>query len=92
MWEVSKDNPPLPKNQPPVCGAIMWSRSLFFRIKKTILKFQTYCPLEDTEDGKLTIRKYIDLGKALRNYENEQHAGWLRTSEQEAVDLLKMPV
>jgi len=92
LWEKNKDNPIIPKNQPPVCGAIMWSRGLFFRIKKTILQFQSYCTLSDTEEGKLTIRKYIELGKALRNYENDRHAVWRAKSEPEAIELLKMPV
>ena len=92
LWEKNKHAPIIPKNQPPVCGAIMWSRGLFFRIKKTILQFQSNGFLEDSEEGKLTIRKYIELGKALRNYENDQHAAWRDKSEQEAIELLKMPV
>jgi len=92
LWEKNKHKPIIPKNQPPVCGAIMWSRGLFFRIKKTILQFQSNGFLEDSEEGKRTIRKYIELGKGLRNYENDLHAVWLNKSEDDAIVLLKMPV
>ena len=47
-----KDNPPLSKNQPPVAGAISWSRSLFQRIKHTVLRFQTMKELIDSDAGK----------------------------------------
>ncbi len=45
-------NPPISKNQPPVAGAISWSRSLFQRIKQTVLRFQTMKELIDSEAGK----------------------------------------
>ena len=47
-----KGNPPVAKNQPPVAGAISWSRSLFQRIKHTVLRFQTMKELIDSEAGK----------------------------------------
>ena len=47
-----KDDPPIPKSQPPVAGAINWSRSLFQRIKQTVLRFQTKKELIDSEAGK----------------------------------------
>ena len=36
----------------PVAGAISWSRSLFQRIKQTVLRFQTMKELIDSEAGK----------------------------------------
>ena len=47
-----KDKPPVSKNQPQVAGAISWSRSLFQRIKNTVLRFQTMKDLIDSEAGK----------------------------------------
>ena len=44
--------PPVLKDQPPVAGAIMWCRSLFQRIKGTVLRFQTMKDLFDSEKGK----------------------------------------
>ena len=47
-----RNQPPISKNQPPVAGAISWSRSLFQRIKHTVLRFQTMKELIDSEAGK----------------------------------------
>lgn len=44
------------KNKPPVAGAISWARSIFYRIKRPILKFlsreETFIPKEDTRENK----------------------------------------
>uniref|UniRef100_A0A2K5RGE7 Dynein axonemal heavy chain 10 n=1 Tax=Cebus imitator TaxID=2715852 RepID=A0A2K5RGE7_CEBIM len=45
------ENPPLCKNHPPVAGAIYWERSLFFRIKHTILRFQEVQEILDSDQG-----------------------------------------
>ena len=41
IFKTHKANPPVAKNQPKVAGAIAWSSSLFQRIKKTIVRFQS---------------------------------------------------
>ena len=53
------------KNMPPVAGGISWARSIFYRIKRPIIKFLTK---EDTLDKDLfqTIKKeYKDLAKMI---------------------------
>lgn len=52
LFEDNKRSPPISKTQPPVAGAISWSRSLFQRIKHTVLRFQTMKELIDSEAGK----------------------------------------
>lgn len=39
MFKDGINNPPIYKNQPPVAGAIAWSRSLFHRNKRTVLRW-----------------------------------------------------
>lgn len=41
IFNSNKANPVVTKNQPKVAGAIAWSSSLFHRIKKTIIRFQS---------------------------------------------------
>ena len=41
IFQKNKDHPPLAKNQPKIAGSISWSHSLFNRIKKTIVRFQS---------------------------------------------------
>ena len=50
--QENRESPPISKNQPPVAGAIMWARSLFQRIKGTVLRFQTMKELFDSDAGK----------------------------------------
>lgn len=58
LFEENKLNPPIFKTQPPVAGAISWSRSLFQRIKHTVLRFQTMKELIDSEAGKAVSLLY----------------------------------
>jgi dynein heavy chain len=41
IFKKNKNDPPIAKNQPKVAGSIAWSHSLFNRIKKTIVRFQS---------------------------------------------------
>ena len=53
LFKANADKPPIFKNQPPVAGAISWERSLFLRIKHTILRFQEMEDMLNSEQGKL---------------------------------------
>ncbi len=52
IFQHNRTNPPVNKNQPPYSGAIAWSRSLFRRIKHTMLRLHTKEALMQTELGK----------------------------------------
>jgi dynein heavy chain len=62
-------NPPVAKNQPKVAGAINWCRSLFTRIKKSIVRFQVVPEMLTSELGKSVTKKYITVAKSMREYE-----------------------
>lgn len=52
LFLESTTQPPVAKGQPPVAGAISWARSLFQRIKHTVVRFHTMKELFDSEEGK----------------------------------------
>lgn len=52
LYQEGKHTPPLFKNQPPVAGSVFWERSLFLRMKNTIIKFLTMEDMMMTERGK----------------------------------------
>jgi dynein heavy chain len=56
LFQESKSSPPLYKNQPPVAGSVNWEKSLFHRMKRTILRFMTLETMMQTEQGK-AVRK-----------------------------------
>lgn len=69
LFESGKDDPPLAKNQPPTAGAIAWERSLFQRIKHTIIRFQSAEEMLNTEAGKsvsssFRMRTDLSVGRA----------------------------
>jgi len=52
LYQEGKAAPALFKNQPPVAGSIFWERSLFLRMKNTIIKFLTMEDMMMTDRGK----------------------------------------
>lgn len=82
LFEKQKDNPPIARNQPPVAGAISWSRSLFHRIKRTVLKFQSMKDtLAENEEGMTAKTKYLSVARKIKAYEDGLFESWLRSIE-----------
>ncbi|XP_063051673.1 dynein axonemal heavy chain 10 [Engraulis encrasicolus] len=76
-----KDSPPLNKNQPPVAGAIYWERSLFYRIKNTIIRFLEVEEMLESEQGKMVKAKYLEVGMRMRDYEVKKYESWREETE-----------
>ncbi|XP_037672459.1 dynein heavy chain 10, axonemal isoform X6 [Choloepus didactylus] len=83
------DSPPLYKNHPPVAGAIYWERSLFYRIKQTILRFQEVEGILDSERGREVKQKYLEVGRRMKDYEDTKYEHWKETTEQILPTLMK---
>ncbi|NXN31871.1 DYH10 protein, partial [Nycticryphes semicollaris] len=82
-------DPPLYKNQPPVAGAISWSRSLFYRIKHTIMRFQEVEGLLASEHGKEVKQIYLQVAKRMKAYEDQKYSHWRNETEHMLPLLLK---
>uniref|UniRef100_A0A663MH87 Dynein heavy chain tail domain-containing protein n=1 Tax=Athene cunicularia TaxID=194338 RepID=A0A663MH87_ATHCN len=82
-------DPPLYKNHPPVAGAIYWSRSLFYRIKHTIIRFQEVEDLLASERGKEVKQIYLQVAKTMKEYEEQKYNQWRDGTEQILPVLLK---
>ncbi|XP_064612357.1 LOW QUALITY PROTEIN: dynein axonemal heavy chain 10-like [Liolophura sinensis] len=89
LFKQYKDNPPLHKNHPPVSGSIYWERSLFHRIKHTIIRFQNMEDMMTSEMGKSVRAKYLSVGKQMKQYEEEKYELWRQHVEQILPSLLK---
>ncbi|XP_045152663.1 dynein axonemal heavy chain 10 [Echinops telfairi] len=83
------DNPPLYKNHPPVAGAIYWERSLFYRIKHTILRFQEVEEILEGDRGREVKQKYLEVGKRMKEYEDQKYEQWKELTEQTLPTLMK---
>ena len=82
LFEKQKAKPPIARNQPPVAGAISWSRSLFYRIKRTVLKFQSMKDmLAGSEEGVMAKNKYLFVARNIKEYEDALFESWLTSIE-----------
>uniref|UniRef100_H2ZL68 Dynein heavy chain tail domain-containing protein n=1 Tax=Ciona savignyi TaxID=51511 RepID=H2ZL68_CIOSA len=70
-------DPPLTKNQPPVAGAISWERSLFNRMKHTIIRFQSVDDMLMTDQGKSAKAKYLSVARQMKDYEDNKYQQWI---------------
>lgn len=66
LFQGFKEEPPLNKNNPPTAGAIYWDRSLFHRIKHTIIRFTSLEDMMTTEMGKAVIVAFFCISHLLQ--------------------------
>jgi len=91
LFNAGRSNPPRTKNQPPVAGSIQWSRALFWRVKKSMLRFNNHALLEG-EQGQEIRNKYIALGRDMRSFANDLFAKFCVDSVKKVMDRLKQPI
>lgn len=89
LFKANADNPPIFKNQPPVAGAISWERSLFLRIKHTILRFQEMEDMLNSEQGKVASKKYLIVARQMKEYEDRKYEAWKEQVESNLLIYLK---
>jgi dynein heavy chain, axonemal len=92
LFFAGKDTPPCQKNQPPVSGAIAWSRGLFGRVKKTMLLFSANKDMMDTPEGKKATDFYVQVGKEMREYEKKTFMAWRAMADQTTLSHLRAPL
>ncbi|KAG9487629.1 hypothetical protein GDO78_007442 [Eleutherodactylus coqui] len=89
LFMKNLENPPLYKNHPPVAGAIYWQRSLFLRIKHTIVRFLEMEEMLSSEHGKMAKAKYLEVARRMKEYEDKKYEAWKENTDQILPSLLK---
>lgn len=89
IFEENKDDPPLYKNQPPVAGSINWEKSLFHRMKQTMLRFRTLNEMMESEMGRSIQAKYLKIGREMRSHSQHKHERWYTEAESSLPLMLK---
>jgi len=92
LFDSNQEMPPTFKNQPPIAGAIAWSKALFFRIKKSIIRFQSYGDMMAGEEGQLVTKYYVQVGRQIRTFETSLFEDWKVKVEDAVVQHLKNPI
>ncbi|XP_037633762.1 dynein heavy chain 10, axonemal [Sebastes umbrosus] len=81
IFEAEKNKPPLDKNEPPVAGAIRWVRSLFHRIKYSILPILKVPEMLKSEQGKVAKSRYVEMAMQFKDYQIKKYENWLAETE-----------
>ncbi|KAJ3224095.1 Dynein heavy chain 10, axonemal [Clydaea vesicula] len=89
IFKTNKGNPTVTKNQPKVAGAISWSSSLFHRIKKTIIRFQSLQDMLQSDQGRAVTKKYLSVARSMREYEEQLYQQWCQNVEVNSLQYLK---
>ena len=89
IFSAYQDAPPLHKNHPPMAGSIFWCRSLFFRIKHTIITFQAMDDMIKSEQALEARSNYLLVGRKMRDYEETKFSQWQEEVEALLPGLLK---
>ncbi|XP_076804944.1 dynein axonemal heavy chain 10-like [Clavelina lepadiformis] len=89
LFRQSANEPPLTKNQPPVAGAIAWERSLFNRMKHTIIRFQSVDDMLATDQGRAAKAKYLHVARQMKDYEDAKYLQWIEYVEAALPGFLK---
>jgi len=92
QFESQKSNPPISRNLPFVAGSISWARSLFVRIKKTMVRFDLKEEQHRFPEANEVVEFYVKVGKTVRSYEQQLFTTWCDKMDQTIVDYLKAPL
>jgi|JI9StandDraft_1071089.scaffolds.fasta_scaffold63556_5 dynein heavy chain len=93
LFNMHKENPPIPKNMPPTAGKIAWARSIMNRIKGPIFKFKTKEGLLTKDEGPEVTKRYITLSKQLDvEYEEKIFTAWNSKNTEHAISDLKLNI
>lgn len=69
VYEKHKNNPPVPRNAPPIAGNIMWARQLLRRIEEPMRKFASNQTIMGSKEAKRVVRVYNRVAQTLIKFE-----------------------
>eukprot|EP01035_Chromulina_nebulosa_P019288 gene19288-25148_t len=92
LYNIYKENPPIPPNLPPISGALTWCRGLLERIQIPIDRLKLFDSIIDREDTKEVLKLYLNLSNHLNEYNNEKIDTWGKSIESSSQSKLKNPL
>ncbi|XP_068050765.1 dynein axonemal heavy chain 5-like isoform X2 [Anomalospiza imberbis] len=82
LYQKEKENPPIPRNMPPVTGKIMWAQQLFRKIDHPMMFLKKKTTLLKTMEMKKVIKNYNKMAAVLLEFELIYHRAWCRFVDQ----------
>ena len=77
-YNKNKENPPIPRDLPPIAGRIAWIRQFYQHITSPIQVFQRFSDLMKTNEAKKAIKGYNKMARVLVEYEVLHHQAWIK--------------
>uniref|UniRef100_A0A8C4U7Q9 Dynein axonemal heavy chain 5 n=1 Tax=Falco tinnunculus TaxID=100819 RepID=A0A8C4U7Q9_FALTI len=82
LYQKQKENPPIPRNIPPVTGKIMWAQQLYRKIDHPMTFLKTKTTLLKTLEMKKVVKSYNKMASVLLEFELIYHRAWCRFADQ----------
>ncbi|KAL2308160.1 hypothetical protein Nmel_001164 [Mimus melanotis] len=82
LYQKEKENPPIPRNIPPVTGKIMWAQQLFRKIDHPMMFLKKKTTLLKTVEMKKVIKNYNKMAAVLLEFEIIYHRAWCSFADQ----------
>ncbi|XP_067147242.1 dynein axonemal heavy chain 5-like [Apteryx mantelli] len=82
LYQKQKENPPVPRNIPPVTGKIMWAQQLYRKIDHPMKFLKKKSTLLKTLEMKKIVKSYNKMTAVLLEFELLYHRAWCRFADQ----------
>lgn len=77
LFRREKDNPPLPRNFPPIAGRIKWARSLHAHLEDLAKSVSGHPVLKTLPSTSELMRRYTSVSAILKAYEEDLKNTWM---------------
>ncbi|XP_033097914.1 dynein heavy chain 5, axonemal-like [Anneissia japonica] len=78
LYQKNKEDPPVPRDMPPVSGKISWARQLFRRIQQPMDVIKVEVNIMKSPEAKRIIRNYNRMASVLMEFELLYHRAWVK--------------
>jgi len=82
LYDKEKQDPPIPRNLPPVAGNITWCRHLLKRIEEPMKQFESNQNVLAGKEAKRIIKMYNKVAKTLVAFEYLWYQAWVQSIDQ----------
>ena len=91
LYMQHRDDPPIPRDMPPVAGKISWSRQLARKIQDPMERFAKHPEILKSPEAKKVIRMYNRVAQVLMEFEVLYHRAWVKSVDA-VYEALQVPI
>merc|ERR1719210_925248 len=91
LYQKHREEPPIPRDMPPVAGKIAWARQLYRKIQEPMDIFALHPYVFEGVEAKKVVRCYNKVAEVLLKFEMLYHQAW-EQSVQACKEALQVPV